>query len=80
MIKEIHAPDCRCSYCGNNYDIGLHRGLNPPPQWWSWNAWWVWCSVDKHGNRHYRRYLPLRWLRRLQLRAPTGTSQKNQHG
>ena len=36
---ERHPKRCTCSYC-----VGrdrLHYGLNIPPDWWAFNAWYI---------------------------------------
>lgn len=69
MIKETHSSRCTCSYCPNNgYDKPKHPGLDWPPQWWGWNAWWVWCSVNRYGDRTFWRFHPFFWLRRFQVK------------
>lgn len=52
-LKETHASDCICSYCGNDFrKPTINYGLNIPKDWKSFNSWYV----IKYGRGKYIRW------------------------
>ena len=58
LFVDRHVRSCRCSYCMGK--CRLHYGLNIPPAWRKWNAWYV----IKFWPRSYLRWTN-HWLRLL---------------
>lgn len=49
---EHHRGACTCSHCGDGYLGPLSFGLNIPPAWSAWNAWYT----IKYGKGKYIRW------------------------
>jgi hypothetical protein len=62
ILNELHETGCTCSYCDARImGKAMRYGMNIPPDWSSWNSWYV----IKYAPRRYLRFT-LSFLYRFQ--------------